>query len=140
MTHTTRCYWAAAVFCLSLPCFAQLDRGTITEALTDSSGAAIPGERISIRNLGTNATYQSATTGTGEFEAIGLKTLVRANILVAVSETVRVDAALQLGESKECITVSAEATALQTDSPVVGVVLQNRVVNELLLNFGQGRS
>ncbi len=34
--------------------------------------------------------------------------------------------------------MTAEASALQTDSPVTGVVLQNREVNDLPLNFGSG--
>jgi hypothetical protein len=93
--------------------------------------------KITLRNLGTKATDQSATTGSEDysqstlpastcelkFEASGLKTL--ANILVAVSETVRVGAALPVSESKESITVSEKPADLQTDNPVVGVVLQN---------------
>src|ERR1700686_3804770 len=43
-----------------------------------------------------------------------------------------------VGQSKETVTVTADAPPLQTDSAVVGVVLQNRVVNELPLNFGSG--
>ena len=137
---------------LAAPCFAQLDRGAITGTVTDSSGAVVPGAKIAIRNLATNVKYQSATTGSGDynavnlpagsyevtFEANGLKTLVRSNIAVAVSETVRVDASLPVGASKDTVTVTSEASPLQTDSPVVGVVLQNRVVNELPLNFGSG--
>ena len=59
-------------FVLSLPCFGQLDRGTITGTVTDSSGAAIPGAKITIRNKGTNATYESKTTGTGDYSAVNL--------------------------------------------------------------------
>src|ERR1700686_4884794 len=43
-----------------------------------------------------------------------------------------------VGQGKETITVTADAPPLQTDSAVVGVVLQNRVVNDLPLNFGSG--
>jgi hypothetical protein len=91
---------------LALPCFAQLDRGAITGTVTDPSGAVVPGAKIAIRNQGTNVKYESATTGAGDYNAVnlpagsyeltfaasGLKTLVRSNIVVAVSETVRVDA------------------------------------------------
>src|ERR1700757_3333890 len=117
---------------LAAPCFAQLDRGAITGTVTDSSHAVVPGARIAIRSLATSVKYQSATTGTGDynavnlpagsyevtFEATGLKTLVRSNIVVAVSETVRVDASLPVGTSKDTVTVTTEASPLQTDSPV----------------------
>src|SRR5260370_13888150 len=117
------------------PCFAQVERGAITGAVTDASGAVVPGAKIAIRNLATNVKYQSATTGAGDynavnlpagsyevtFEANGLKTLVRSNIVVAVSETVRVDARLPAGASKDTVTVTSEASPLQTDHPLVAV-------------------
>src|SRR5260370_23096957 len=82
---------------LVAPCCAQLERGAITGTVTDSCGAVVPGAKIAIRNLATNVKYQSATTGAGDynavnlpagsyevtFEANGLKTLVRSNIVVA---------------------------------------------------------
>ena len=143
---------AAAVTLLSVLCFGQLDRGTITGTVTDATGAVIPNTKITIRNSATNSTYQTATTGAGDytavnlpsgtyelsFEAPGLKKLVRSRVVVAVSETIRVDASLQVGEAKDTVTVTADAEVLQTDSPVTGQVLQNRQVNELPLNFGSG--
>src|ERR1039457_1253364 len=89
-------------------CFGQLDRGTITGTVTDSSGGVVPGAQIAIRNKATNATYESKTTRTGDYTAVnlpagmydvtfsasGLKTLVRSDIVVAVSETFRADAVL----------------------------------------------
>jgi Carboxypeptidase regulatory-like domain/TonB dependent receptor len=145
-------HYLTALLLFSTVIFAQLDRGTITGTVTDPSGAIVPGTRITIKNTATNATWQSATTSAGDytavnlpagkyeltFEATGLKKLVRPNIVVAVSEVVRVDASLQVGESKDSVTVFGEAAVLQTDSPVTGVVLQNREVNDLPLNFGSG--
>ena len=136
----------------SLSCFGQLDRGTITGTVTDASGAVIANTKITIKNNATNSTYQTVTTGAGDytavnlpsgtyelsFEAPGLKKLVRTNVVVAVSETIRVDASLQVGEAKDTVTVTADTRALQTDSAVVGQALQNRQVNELPLNFGSG--
>jgi hypothetical protein len=143
---------AALATLLSLSVIAQLDRGTITGTVTDASGAVVPNTRITIKNVATNAVYQTITTGAGDytavnlpsgtyeltFEAPGLQKLVRPNIVVAVSETLRVDASLQVGESRNTVTVTAESEILQTDSPVVGQVLQNRQVNELPLSFGSG--
>ena len=146
----------AAVLCALLLSssagFAQLDRGTITGTVTDPSGAVIPAIKITIRNKANNAIYNSASNGSGDytvvnlpaglyelkFEGSGMKTLVRSNVQVAVSETTRSDATLQIGQSSETVTVAADAAALQTDSPVVGVVLQNREVNNLPLTFANG--
>ncbi len=133
-------------------CPAQLDRGTITGTVSDASGAVIPGIKITIKNKANNAVYNSASNGSGDytvvnlpsgvyelkFEGPGMKTLVRSDVTVAVSETTRADASLQVGQSTDTITVAADATTLQTDSPVVGVVLQNREVNNLPLTFANG--
>src|SRR5580700_2062759 len=140
----------AAVVMLSTSGFAQLDRGTITGTVTDASGAVVPNAKIVIKNEATNATYQTATTKAGDytaanlpagaydltFEAVGMKNLVRSNVVVAVSETARLDVSLQVGESKETVTVTAVEAGLQTDSAVVGQAVQNREINNLPLTFG----
>ena len=141
---------AATVVLLSTSGLAQLDRGTITGTVTDASGSVVPNTKITIKNVATNATYQTATTRAGDytgtnlpagaydltFEAIGMKSLVRSNVVVAVSETLRLDVSLQVGESKETVTVNAVEAGLQTDSAVVGQAVQNRDINNLPLTFG----
>jgi hypothetical protein len=143
---------AAGVMLFSTLGLAQLDRGTITGTVTDASGAVVPGSKITIKNRATNATYQTVSTGAGDytaanlpsgaydltFEATGLQHLVRSNVVVSVSETIRIDVSLEVGGSTETITVTTNATPLQTDSAVVGQVVQNRQVNELPLTFGSG--
>lgn len=142
----------AAVLLLSSSSLAQLDRGTITGTVTDASGAVLPNAKITIKNQATNVAYQTATTAAGDyaavnlppgtyemtFEATGRQKLVRPNIVVAVAETVRVNVTLQLGQSKDTITVTAQTELLQTDSAVVGQAVQNRQINELPLTFGSG--
>ena len=133
---------------------AQLDRGTITGILTDSSGARVPGVRIAAKNTATNAIYEAATTSAGEytvvnlpsgtydvtFEASGLKKLVRSKVLLAVSETVRIDAVLQVGDTKETVEVSAQQGSLQTESAVTGQFIENRQVVDMPLSFSGGRN
>jgi len=118
---------AAAVMLLSALSYGQLDRGTITGTVKDVSGAVVPNTHITIKNTATNATYNTATTGAGDYTAVnlpsgtyqltfdapGLKKLVRSNVVVAVSETIRVDASLQVGESRDTVTVTADAEVLQ---------------------------
>src|SRR5580693_6489148 len=141
---------AAVVTLLSTSGLAQLDRGTITGTVTDASGALVPNTKITIKNVATNATYKTATTKAGDytganlpagaydltFEAVGMKNLVRSNVVVAVSETVRLDVSLQVGESKETITVKGAEGGLQPDSAVVVHEVRNREINNLPLTYG----
>src|SRR5580692_4246702 len=63
---------AAVVMLLSSLALAQLDRGTITGTVTDASGAVVPNAKIIVKNQGTNATYQTATTSAGDYTAANL--------------------------------------------------------------------
>src|SRR5437879_10989223 len=52
--------------------FAQTSTGSITGLVADASGAAIAGARITVRNMATNATVNTASTATGNFTAPSL--------------------------------------------------------------------
>ncbi len=150
----TKIRLSATALLLAAVGFAQLDRGTITGTVTDSSGARIPAVRITARNNATNTTYEAATTSAGEytvvslpsgnydvtFEASGLKKMVRSNVSLAVAQVVRLDTVLQVGDVKETVEVTGQQGALQTENAVTGQVIQNREVVDLPLSFSGGRN
>ena len=46
---------------------AQTYYGTIVGNVTDSSGAAVPGAKVTVRNTGTNSTYTATASGQGSY-------------------------------------------------------------------------
>ncbi|HOK45321.1 MAG TPA: carboxypeptidase-like regulatory domain-containing protein, partial [Bryobacteraceae bacterium] len=50
---------------IAVSAVAQLNRGTITGTVTDSTGAVIAGARIQARNTATSAVYESQSTDAG---------------------------------------------------------------------------
>ena len=52
--------------------FAQSDRGSITGTIVDSSGALIPGAKITLTNSATGFKSDSVSTGTGNYTLAGL--------------------------------------------------------------------
>jgi Carboxypeptidase regulatory-like domain/TonB dependent receptor len=118
------------VLFLASVAFAQTDRGTITGTVLDPGGAVVPAATIEAKNSATNETYNAGSTGTGNYtlaslpagtyeltvNAAGFKKYVRPNITVQVAETVRVDAALEVGATSDTVTVNAEAALLKTES------------------------
>src|SRR3954465_15150477 len=84
---------------------AQGDRGIITGAVKDASGAAMPNAVVTAVHLATNTSYKPATTASGDFtapalpvgsysvrvERTGFKTQVVNNVAVAAGSTVRLD-------------------------------------------------
>ena len=55
------------LFLVSLPAFAQSDRGTMTGTVLDTTGAVIPGASIVATNVETGARYQTVSTETGNY-------------------------------------------------------------------------
>ncbi len=131
---------------------AQGERGNITGIVTDPAGAALAGAELSVVSRDTNATTKATTTSGGEYNvpnlppgvyrieitAVGFKRFLQQNIIVSAATTVRLDAALQLGQVSESIEVSAAAVALQTENAKISTQVQNKLVDELPLVVGGG--
>jgi hypothetical protein len=131
---------------------AQLDRGTFTGAVTDRSGAAIPGAKITVTNAGTGGNYLTETRADGQFtmpnlpigvydlsfELQGFNRHVQRGVQLSVAEVRRVDVVLEIGSVSESIEVTAALPRLQTDSSDVATNLQSGAVNDLPLAIGGG--
>jgi hypothetical protein len=128
---------------------AQSDRGTITGTVADQAGAMIPNVIVTAENLGTGVQIKTETTDTGNYtipsipagnysvtvEHQGFRKFVQTGIRVQVAQTARVDIALQVGETSQEITITADAALLKTESAEQSTVLNGDKVNQLPLNF-----
>jgi hypothetical protein len=127
---------------------AQTYYGAIVGNVTDATGAAVPGAKITVRNVGTNSTYTATSTGHGSYSiaqlAVGtyevqvtsgnFKEFVTTGVDVHVSTTTEVNAILQVGSMTEKVTVQANDVQVQTVSAEVGEVIDGTQVRELPLN------
>lgn len=137
---------AAVLSCFSLAS-AQSDRGAITGTVTDPQGAVVANAKVTVTNLETGETRETRTTAEGSYilselragpyrlsvEAPGFKTATIDRIQVAVQVTRRADVKLEVGQLGETVSVSAEASLLQTDSPAQQLNVTERQVRELPL-------
>src|SRR3954467_5329140 len=55
------------IFCLGFSLYGQSERGTITGAVRDASGAVIPNAKVVVTNTATNTLTTLSTNDTGEF-------------------------------------------------------------------------
>ena len=125
--------------------WAQSDRGTITGTVTDPSGAVIAGASVTAINTATGVSTKTTTSSAGNYqvpllragryeitvEQAGLKRFVQSGIDLEVGQTVRVDVAMQLGQSTQTVQVTAQAELLQKDTSDRGTVVSARDVEEL---------
>src|SRR5258708_711814 len=137
-----------ALCCASALCLAQSDRGSVSGTVTDPSGAGITGASVTITNAAMGTQNSTVTTGPGDYTipqvsagvysvtvvAPGFSTLVRNGITVSVGETAHVDLKLSVGRGTATITVTADATLLQTDSPQNNLEVSTNDMNELPFN------
>ncbi len=124
---------------------AQGDRGIITGAVKDASGAVVPGARVTAIQLATNTSFRASTTAAGDFtvpdlpvgnyqvriESTGFKTEIVDAVVVAAGATVRLDLALELGATQQTVEVATNAQILQGDTARVSTEVSNRMVDEL---------
>jgi hypothetical protein len=134
--------------------FGQADRGTITGLVTDPSGAAMAGVQVVVTNVETGVRNEATTNDAGaytlpnipiglykvEFEKAGFKKFERAGLTVTVAQKLRLDVAMEVGDVKELVTVTAEAPLLNTENTIVGNTLQSKVITDLPLSFSGGRA
>lgn len=116
---------------------AQTYYGTIVGNVTDATGAAVPGAKVTIRNVATNSTYTATTSGHGSYSVPQLaggtyevhvtsgnfKEFVSTGVEVHVSTTTEVNASLEVGSINEKVTVQANEVQVQTVSAEVGEVI-----------------
>jgi Carboxypeptidase regulatory-like domain len=111
------------VWCLLAPTqtSAQAVYGSIFGTITDQSGAAVIGAKLTVTSLQKGTESETTTNETGNytvthlipdqyevrFEAPGFKTLHYNDIPVYADQAVRVDAQLQVGGAQETVNVSA---------------------------------
>lgn len=140
--------WRVGVICLALglvcpmALLAQTGQGTIVGTVSDSSGAVIPGVSVTATNRDTRVNRSTVTNEVGiyrlpylnpgyyeiNFEADGFKTLLRSNVQVRSSETVRVNVPLEIGSVVETVEVSAASQLLETETSVTGDLVEGAVL------------
>jgi hypothetical protein len=137
---------AMLVALFAIPLFAQTF-GEITGHISDPSGAAVPGAKISLTNTATNAVRTAVSTVSGDYtfpavapglytvkvEQAGFKT-ASSDVRVQVQQTVRLDFTLELGQVSETVEVLASAQMLQSENTSLGTVIENKGITELPLN------
>jgi hypothetical protein len=117
------------LFCAAIG-FSQTGLATITGTVTDSTGAVVANAPVSVKNVENGQAYEASSSGTGNYTVsqlpigdysltvmvTGFKTYTHTKFHLAAGQTLGEDVALQVGASSDSVTISAEASLLQTES------------------------
>jgi hypothetical protein len=128
----------------------QSVHGTLAGVVSDSTGAVIPGAKVSIVNSETAAAYSMMTTSAGVYHfedvslgkytitvsATGFKTSITKEVLVQIGTVSAVDVTLEPGAVSDQVTVTSEGPTLETESSDVGGVVTEKQIVDLPLALG----
>jgi len=148
-----RLHWFLAILVLLAPLMerqarAQVDTGSIVGTVTDTTGAFIPGAKITIKDestgrmqvlqSGQDGTYSISPLKIGTYtmtvEKNGFQTSVQQHIEVTVQGHLEIDPKLQVGQVTQEVQVSSAGPILETQSSSIQQLVNQRAINDLPLN------
>ncbi len=150
LRHTSLVTWFAALALLfaGVPAFGQVDQGSITGTVLDSSGAAVPNAEVKLLNTDQGLTLDTHTGDSGVYtfspvrighytvtvSAPGFSSTTQQNLTVTVGLDLKANIQLKAGSTSETVTVSTAPPQLQADESSVGQTIDRETVNNLPLN------
>jgi hypothetical protein len=132
------------------PALAQINSGSMSGTVSDSSGAVIPNAKITATEAQSGTVYNTVANASGIYTlptllpgtytvvvtAPSFKETQVKGVLVAVSNRTGRDFSLQPGDSEATITVEANGPALDTQSSDVGTSISQQQVDDLPIATG----
>ena len=131
-----------------LPSFAQTFRGDINGAITDPSGAVVPGAKVTATEVGTKAVRETISSGAGEFlfnslpagdytvkvEAANFQTTEINGVQVLAGKIYTLPVKLALAQQASTVEVSADALSLDTTTTTQTTTLEGKSLQDTPLN------
>src|SRR5712692_9699515 len=135
------------VICAS-PALGQTGTSGISGTVRDVNGAVVPNATVTAKNEATNVSQNQNTTDAGLYaftsvpvgnytitvEKSGFKTFKKTGNALEVGTPLTVDAAMEVGQVSETVTVTGGTEQLQTANATIGNVVEQKAIEALPLN------
>ncbi len=126
---------------------AQSQLATVSGTIVDSTAAVILGAQLKLSNQATGESWAAVTNDQGNYvmplikpgkyrldvDKTGFKPYRQIEIVLETGGQHRVDVSLEVGTQTERVVVEAGIPQLQTESSVVGAVVDNRTISDMPL-------
>lgn len=128
--------------------FAQAVSGTILGTVTDQSGAAVAGAKITLVQKATGATRTLTSDATGEYiapslpigaytitvEMTGFSKLSLSDVQLGVDQKARIDLGLKVGQATDTVNIEGAVPLVQTESSDLSGTISESQIKNLPLN------
>jgi hypothetical protein len=125
--------------------FAQSTTASISGTVVDEQQSVIPNATVTVRNTSTGFTRTVQTSGEGRYQIVNLPIgayevtveapnfgrYVQTGITLVVNQNAVIDAALKAGNIEETVTITENASVLNTTTPEVSTRFDERRLSEL---------
>ena len=136
------------VMAVCLPSTAQEAGGAIVGNVVDQTGAAVKGATVTLKDVdrGTTETAQTDEFGAFDFPRIpvgnyevsvsaqGFQSARRSKFELLLNQTARLDIQLSVGKNTETVEVTGSAPILDTDTSLLGSLIDSRAASNLPLS------
>jgi hypothetical protein len=137
----------ATAMCFAATAFSQ-GTGTIYGSITDPSGGVVPGAKLDATltqrgmtrsvKTGANGQYVFSALPIGAYEirvaADGFQQSRRESVTLDANQNVRIDVVLAVGSASQSMTVTAEPPLVDSRSPTLGTLIDDRRLVDLPTN------
>jgi hypothetical protein len=142
-----QCFRLAPIFLLAAAAFAQ-NRGTISGYVKDTSGGMITSARVTLTNERTGEVRNATSDTTGNYQFLGLisgsytiesevsgfKRARNTGVILEVDSNVRADVTLEVGAVTESVSVTADASLVDTRSAETSAIIDGKRLMDLPVN------
>jgi hypothetical protein len=125
----------------------QAGRGGISGLVTDPSGAAVPGAKVTLLDSATGVEQTTVTTGAGLYSFVslspgsyrvtvaakGFETVAHDNVAVTVDQVSAINIVLRVGNVSETVTVSEATDLVESTNSTVGQLLDAQTIDRVPL-------
>jgi hypothetical protein len=137
---------------LTVPGFAQSNRGAMSGSVTDPTGAVIPGAKVMVVQSATGAKSETVSTSAGDYRfselsvgsytvtttAPGFSSATATGVVVTINSTTALNVKLQVGSQTDNVTVDASGLRLETESSDISGTVSNKQIEDLPLSLASG--
>ena len=147
MTVISQCIRATVLFGVMVT-GALSQTAQLTGTVTDPSGSVVPGAKVVATNIDTGVARASVANDRGNYlvttllpgkykvvtESPGFKQVSREGVTLAIDQVARIDFILEVGETRDTVSVEATGVILDAATSTLGNVVETRQIAELPLN------
>ena len=127
---------------------AQNTNGRVIGIVTDPQGAAVPGAKVIVTNVGTNVSWNTVTDDKGNYQVLDVP-IGQYSVTVenrgfsksrtepqelTINQALRIDIHMRVGSVNEVVDVQSQAAQVETVNPTIGGTVTGKPIQDLPLN------